>query len=210
MTRQPPWLEMERQEDVSSKRETCAVGERHRSQSPRRTVAVKAARGAESKAAPREGRIGRWKRSFTTKQSEAKHRSCRVSLHRRRGPQKNWSWVEASVWNERMLAALKTASKEEMVQPDRRDTEPSRSGNLSEGSGEQQSSGVTSKRQAVCGPSGDVSQGTERSAGTRTYRPMPVRPVEIAKGGGKQRPFGIPVIKADLPDGAEVCAGAHL
>ena len=36
--------------------ETCAVGERRRSQSLHGTEAVKAARSAESKAAPRDGR----------------------------------------------------------------------------------------------------------------------------------------------------------
>ena len=69
--------------------ETCVVGERRRSQSPRSTAAVKAARGAESKAAPREGRIGRWKREF---HDEAKRKQSAGSAGggytRRRGPQK--------------------------------------------------------------------------------------------------------------------------
>jgi hypothetical protein len=68
--------------------ETCVVGgERRRSQSPRSTAAVKAARGAGSKAAPREGRIGRWKREF---HDEAKRKpsagSVRKDYTRRRDP----------------------------------------------------------------------------------------------------------------------------
>ena len=58
MSRQPTWLETERQEGVGGvSGETCVVGgERRRSQSLHSSAAGKAARGAESKAAPREGR----------------------------------------------------------------------------------------------------------------------------------------------------------
>ena len=90
--------------------ETCAVGERRRSQSPRSTAAVKAARGAGSKAAPREGRIGRWKREFHDEAERKPNASLPekatqgADAHRR-----DWTWVEASVWNERMLAALENS-----------------------------------------------------------------------------------------------------
>jgi len=58
-----------------------------RSQSPRSTAAVKAARGAGSKAAPREGRIGRWEREFH-REAERKPSagSVRKDYTRRRDP----------------------------------------------------------------------------------------------------------------------------
>src|SRR5215831_275578 len=88
--------------------ETCAgSGERRRSQSLRSTEAARAARSAESKAAPREGRQEGGGVSSTTKQSESQapavpERATQGAKTRGR----DWTWVEASVWNERMLAAL--------------------------------------------------------------------------------------------------------
>ena len=95
-----------------SKRGDLCAGERRRSQSPRSTAAVKAARGAGSKAAPREGRIGRWKREFD---DEAKRKpsagSAEKATQGAEAHRRAWSWVEASVWNERMLAALENGVK---------------------------------------------------------------------------------------------------
>ena len=51
--------------------ETCAIGEQRRGQSLHSTEAVKAARSAESKAAPREGRQEGGCVSSTKKQSES-------------------------------------------------------------------------------------------------------------------------------------------
>jgi hypothetical protein len=93
--------------------ETCAVGgERRRSQSLHGTEAAKAARSAESKAAPRDGRQEGGGVSFTTKQSESQ--APAVPVRATQGAQthgRDWWWVEASVWNERMLAALENGVK---------------------------------------------------------------------------------------------------
>src|SRR5918992_488930 len=72
----------------------------------------KAARSAESKAAPRDGRQEGGSVSSTEWQSgsEAPIVSERTTQGAdRRG--RDWSWVEASVWNERMLAALENGVK---------------------------------------------------------------------------------------------------
>src|SRR5215470_7873392 len=45
-------------------RDLPGVCERGRSQSPHSTAAAQAVRGADSKAAPREGRAGRWRREL--------------------------------------------------------------------------------------------------------------------------------------------------
>jgi len=93
--------------------ETCAVGgERRRSQSLHSTEAVKAARGAESKAAPREGRQEGGRVSSTGKQSESEAPAVlKLATQGADTQGRDWSWVEASVWTVR-LRRRKTASKE--------------------------------------------------------------------------------------------------
>src|SRR5918995_6281565 len=85
--------------------ETCAVGgERRRSQSLHSTEAVKAAPGAESKAVPREGRQEGGNVSLTTKQSESQAPVVPERATQGAEPHgRDWSKVEASVWNERMF-----------------------------------------------------------------------------------------------------------
>ena len=66
----------------------------------------KAARSAESKAAPRDGRQEGGYVNSTERQSESK--APPVSKRTTRGTEtrgRDWSCVEAPVWSERMLAA---------------------------------------------------------------------------------------------------------
>ena len=67
----------------------------------------KAAKSAESKAVPRDGRQEGRGVSFIERQSESQ--APGVSARTTQGAEtqvRDWTWVEASVWNERMLAAL--------------------------------------------------------------------------------------------------------
>jgi RNA-directed DNA polymerase len=180
--------------------ETCAVGgERRRSQSLHGTEAAKAARSAESKAAPRDGRQEGGRVSFTTKQSESQ--APAVPVRATQGAEthgRDWAWVEASVWNERMLAALENGVKGgkwfSLIDKVYR-AESLRA--------------AWHKVKANGGAAGVDRQSVERFAaraemyleelGTAlkngTYRPQAVRRVEIPKGDGKFRPLGIPVVK---------------
>ena len=82
-------------------------GEQRRSQSLHGTAAAKAVRSAESKAAPRDGRQEGGCVNSTTEQSESQ--APAVFERTTQGAKthgRDWSWVEASVWSERMLAAL--------------------------------------------------------------------------------------------------------
>jgi RNA-directed DNA polymerase len=111
---------------------------------------------------------------------------------------REWSWVEASVWNERMLAALQNGVKggkwfSLIDKVYRAETLKA----------------AWQKVKANGGAAGVDGQSVERFAARAemyleelsialkkgTYRPQPVRRVEIAKGGGKIRPLGIPVVK---------------
>ena len=111
---------------------------------------------------------------------------------------RDWSWVEASVWNERMLAALENGVKGgkwfSLIDKVYR---------------AQTLKAAWQKVEANRGAAGVDGQSVERFAaraemyleelGTAlkrgTYQPQPVRRVEIPKGGGKYRPLGIPAVK---------------
>jgi hypothetical protein len=93
-------------------REACAVGgERRRSQSLQSTEAAKAVGGAESKAVPRERRQEGGGVSFTIEQSESRAPAVLERAKQGAETRNRWLWVEASVWNERMLAALENGVK---------------------------------------------------------------------------------------------------
>jgi RNA-directed DNA polymerase len=111
---------------------------------------------------------------------------------------RDWSWVEASVWNERMLAALENGVKGgkwfSLIDKVYR-VETLRA--------------AWKKVEANGGAAGVDGQSVERFAARAdtyleelstalkkgTYRPEPVRRVEIPKGDGKVRPLGIPAVK---------------
>jgi RNA-directed DNA polymerase len=137
--------------------------------------------------------------SFTTKQSESQ--APVVSERTTQGAEthgRNWSWVEASVWSERMLAALENGVKggkwfSLIDKVYRAETLKA----------------AWKKVETNGGAAGADRQSIERFAAraelyleelssalkTGTYKPQPVRRVEIAKGGGKFRPLGIPAVK---------------
>ena len=78
-----------------------------RSQSLHSTEAARAVRLAESKAAGREGRQegGSARTGERQSVSEASAVSARTKREAETGP-RDWGWVEATIWTERMLAAL--------------------------------------------------------------------------------------------------------
>ena len=114
------------------------------------------------------------------------------------GNDRDWSWVEASVWTERMVSALVNGVKggrwyslmDKVYAPDTLDA-------------------AWEKVWANEGAAGVDGQSikrfearaelylTELSTVLRngTYRPQPIRRVEIPKGDGRTRPLGIPTVK---------------
>ena len=111
---------------------------------------------------------------------------------------RDWSWVEASVWNERMLAALENGVKGgkwfSLID------KVYRAATLQ---------AAWRKVAANAGAAGVDGQSVERfAAGAQTYleelkqalesgsyQPQPVKRVEIPKGAGAVRPLGIPTVK---------------
>jgi RNA-directed DNA polymerase len=109
-----------------------------------------------------------------------------------------WTWVEASIWNERMLAALENGVKggkwfsliDKVYRP-------------------QTLRAAWSKVAKNAGAAGVDCQSIEQFAAGEevylreleaalkggSYQPLAVRRVEISKGAGKLRPLGIPTVK---------------
>ena len=180
--------------------ETCAVGgERRRSQSLHGTVAKEFAEGAGSKTALRDGRQEGGSVSSTTKQSES--RAPAVSERTTQGAEIHgwdWSWVEASVWNERMLAALKNGVKggkwfSLIDKVYRAETLKAAWRKVKANGGAAGVDGQSVERFAARAEMYLEELSTALKKGT--YRPEPVRRVEIPKGRGKFRPLGIPAVK---------------
>ena len=158
-----------------------------------------AARGAESKAAPRDGR--QEGRSVSDTEGQSESQASAVSARATQGAEtheKDWTWVEATVWSERMLAALGNGVKggkwfsliDKVYRP-------------------QTLQAAWHKVKANAGAAGVDGQSVkqfefraeiylaelEQALRSGEYRPEPIRRVEIPKGGGKMRPLGIPAVK---------------
>jgi RNA-directed DNA polymerase len=114
------------------------------------------------------------------------------------GSDRAWSWVEATVWTERMVSALVNGVK---------------GGRwyslIDKVTALATLEAAWDKVQANGGAAGVDGQSVERFAGQAdlylreladglregSYRPQPVRRVEIPKGDGRTRPLGIPAVK---------------
>ena len=158
-----------------------------------------AARSAESKAAPRDGRQDG--RSVGDTEGQSESQAPVVLVRAKQGAEsqgQDWSWVEATVWSERMLAALGNGVKggrwfSLIDKVYRIETLKQAWQKVAANAG---AAGVDGQSVKQFGDRAEMYLKELRIALERgSYRPMPVRRVEISKGGGKLRPLGIPVVK---------------
>ena len=111
---------------------------------------------------------------------------------------KDWSWVEALVWTERMVSALENGVKggrwyslmDKVFAPDTLEAawEKVRVNGGAAGADRQSIERFdANKEQYLAELSTALREGS--------YRPQPIRRVEIPKGDGRTRPLGIPTVK---------------
>jgi RNA-directed DNA polymerase len=111
---------------------------------------------------------------------------------------RDWSWVEASVWNERMLAALVNGVKggkwfSLVDKVYRKQTLKEAWNKVKDNAG---AAGVDGQSvEQFEARAEHYLEELERALRMKEYRPQPIRRVEIPKGSGKMRPLGIPVVK---------------
>ena len=109
-----------------------------------------------------------------------------------------WTWVEATVWNERMLAALGNGVKggkwfSLIDKVYRKQTLKAAWHKVKDNAG---AAGVDEQSVEQFEARAEIYlEELERALRTGEYRPQSIRRVEIPKGGGKMRPLGIPVVK---------------
>ena len=177
--------------------ETCAPGEAYRSQSLHSTAAAIAAKSVESKATPRKGR----QEGGCVKSSNRQGMSDVSPVPRRGGAKQDTetgSWVEASIWTERMLAALENGVKGskwfsliDKVTRLRTLEIAWRKVAANKGSAGVDGQSVERFGHRAAQYLKELSEALESGS----YRPQPVKRVEIPKGPGKTRPLGIPAVK---------------
>ena len=175
-------------------RETCPRGDVGRSQSLHSTDAAMAVEGVESKPAPREGR----QEGGCVKSSK---RQCisyvsPVPATAKQGTETG-SWVEASIWTERMLAALENGVKggkwfSLIDKVTRLQTLEIAWQKVAANKGSAGVDGQSVKRFGKRAT--EYLQELSEALKSGTYRPQPVKRVEIPKGPGKTRPLGIPTV----------------
>ena len=177
--------------------ETCAQGEAYRSQSLHSTVAAIAAKSVDSKATPRKGR----QEGGCVKSSNRQSISYVSPVYRRGGTKQGTeagSWVEASIWTEHMLAALENGVKggkwfSLIDKVSRLRTLRIAWQKVAANKGSAGVDGQSVKRFGH--RAAEYLQELSQALKSGSYRPQPVKRVEIAKGPGKTRPLGIPVVK---------------
>jgi RNA-directed DNA polymerase len=111
---------------------------------------------------------------------------------------RDWQWVEATVWNERMLAALgngvrggKWFSLIDKVY--RQETLKAAWDRVRKNGG---AAGVDGQSVKQFGLRAEIYLAElEQALKSGEYRPEPIKRVEISKTGGKLRPLGIPAVK---------------
>ena len=180
-------------------RETCARGDAYRSQSPHSTEVAKVTKSAESKTVPREGGQEGGCAGFKERQRVSKVPTVpqRAKQGTKAGHQ-DWSWVEASIWTERMLAALENGVKgskwfsliDKVVRPGTLEIAWQK---VARNKGAAGVDGQSVKRFAL--RAAEYLQELEEALKSGTYQPQAVKRVEIPKGPGKTRPLGIPAVK---------------
>ena len=133
-------------------------------------------------------------------QRQEQHRECPQGLNgvQKRERPREWTWVEAAVWTERMVAALENGVKggrwyslmDKVYAPATLQAAWAR---VRANGGAAGVDGESIERFAAQ----SENYLAELAAALRTgeYRAQPVKRVEIPKGDGKTRPLGIPVVK---------------
>ena len=129
--------------------------------------------------------------------SEASAVSARTKREAETGP-RDWGWVEATIWTERMLAALGNGVKGNkwfslIDKVARADTLQLAWAKVARNRG---AAGVDGQSVAkFAARAEDYLQELEQALKQGSYRPEPIKRVEIPKGPGQTRPLGIPVVK---------------
>ncbi len=136
--------------------------------------------------------------SFTTRQSESQAPAVPARATQGAEARDRWSWVEVTVWNEHMLAALENGVKggqwfSLIDKVYRAETLKAAWRKVAANGGAAGVDGQSVKRFAARGEMYLEELGIALKRGS--YRPMAVRRVEIPKGEGKFRPLGIPAVK---------------
>lgn len=113
-------------------------------------------------------------------------------------PPRDWSWVDTSIWTERMLAALDNGVKGSkwfslIDKVARADTLQGSWEKVARNRGAAGVDGQSAERFAARAEI--YLQELEQALKQGDYRPRPVKRVEIPKGPGQTRPLGIPAVK---------------
>jgi len=158
-----------------------------------------AGRSADSKAALRDGRQEGRSVSDTEWQSESQapvvpEKATQGAETQRR----DWSWVEATVWNERMLAALGNGVRggKWFSLIDKVYRQQTLKAAWHKVKGNAGAAGVDGQSVKQFGWRAESYLAElEQALKAEEYQPEPIKRVEIPKAGGKMRPLGIPAVK---------------